>query len=239
MGKGKVSRATLLMGRFVMELLVATLAHLNPGHEADGAARIRLIAETIRNAPGLVNVQLYQSRGKDTYYFILTTWEDEKTWQQAQVRYGPKGLLLGSATELLAQAPEQWFMHYLWGYSRPASKAALAAVHLATTYNDQGERAQRGWIESLRRQVTQPTLAFAFLARGVSENATDAQEQAIAAGNTIAAPGDYEQGPIFLNFLSWANETEREEFYADPNYRAISRFLSSIGVVQALTLETL
>lgn len=208
-----------------MELLVATLAHLNPGREADGAARIRLIAETIRNAPALVNVQCYQSRSNDTYYFILTTWEDEKAWQQARERYNPKGLLLGSATELLAQAPEQWFMRYLWGYSRPASKVTLAAVHLATANHNQGELVQRGWIESLRRQVVQPTLAFAFLARGVSENAADHQ--------------DYDRGPIFLNFLSWANETDREEFYADPDYQAISRFLGSIGVVQALNLEAL
>jgi len=222
-----------------MELLVATLAHLNPGRAADGAARIRLIAETIRNAPALVSVQCYQSRSNETYYFILTTWEDEKAWQQARERYDPKGLLLGSATELLAQAPEQWFMRYLWGYSRPASKATLAAVHLATANHNQGELAQRGWIESLRRQAMQPALAFAFLARGVSENATDTPGQITAIGDSAAGQRDYEQGPIFLNFLSWANETDREEFYADPNYRAISRFLSSIGIVQVLTLEAL
>ncbi|MGB8348059.1 MAG: antibiotic biosynthesis monooxygenase [Ktedonobacteraceae bacterium] len=229
----------MFAGRIVMELLVATLAHLNPGREADGAARIRLIAETIRNAPALVNVQCYQSRSNDTYYFILTTWEDEKAWQQARERYNPKGLLLGSATELLAQAPEQWFMRYLWGYSRPASKATLAAVHLATANHNQDELAQRGWIESLRRQVVQPTLAFAFLARGVSENAADSPGQITAIGNSAADHRDYDRGPIFLNFLSWANETDREEFYADPDYRAISRFLGSIGVVQALTLEAL
>lgn len=221
-----------------MELLVATLARLNPGREADGAARIRLIAETIRNAPALINVQCYQSRGNDTYYFMMTTWEDEKAWQQAQDRYNPKGLLLGSATELLAQTPEQWFMRYLWGYSRPASKSALAALHLATANHNQSEIAQRGWIESLRRQVVQPSLAFAFLARGASENDADTPGQITAIGNS-AGQRDYQQGPIFLNFLSWANETDREEFYADPNYRAISRFLSSIGIVQALTLEAL
>jgi quinol monooxygenase YgiN len=222
-----------------MELLVATLAHLNPGREADGAARIRLIAETIRNAPTQVNVQCYQSRGHDAYYFMLVTWEDEKAWQQARERYDPKALLLGSATELLAQTPEQWFMRYLWGYSRPASKPSLAAVHLAIANHNQGELAQRGWIESLRRQVVQPTLAFAFLARGTSDNRADTPGQITAIGNNAVGPWDVDQGSIFLNFLSWANETDREEFYADPNYRAISRFLSSIGVVQALTLEAL
>lgn len=208
-----------------MELLVATLARLIPGSEADGIARVRLITERMRNAPGLINARFFQSRGQHTYYFALTTWEDEQMWQQVEERFSPKHLLLGSATELLAQPPEQWRMRYLWGYSRPAVEPTLAAVHFATTSHNQGEIAQRGWIESLRRLVMQPHIAFAFLARGLSEQAVDSM--------------DYGQGPIFLNFLSWSTETEREEFYTDPNYKAINRFLSSIGIVQTLALDAL
>ncbi len=222
-----------------MELLVATLAHLHPGREVDGVARVRLITERMRNAPGLINARFFHSRGQNTYYFALTTWEDEQMWQQAEERFSPKRLLLGSATELLTQIPEQWCMRYLWGYSRPAAEATLAAVHFATTYQNQGDIAQRGWIESLRRQAMQPHLAFAFLARGVSEHTLSEQRQPTISGASAAEPIDYRQGSIFLNFLSWATETEREEFYADANYKAISRFLSSIGVVQTLALDAL
>lgn len=220
-----------------MELLVITLAHTIAGREADGLARIRLISDTVRNAPGLIAARFYRSRGQEAYYFMLTTWDDEESWQRAQERHNPKQLLLGSAMELLLDPPEQWFMRYLWGYSRPAADPILAAAHLATVHMDQGDRTQRGWIESLRRQAVQPTLAFAFLARGTHETTSPHQEHP---QNTIVT-GDtpYHQGSIFLNLLSWASEADREEFYADQNYLAISRFLNSVGVIQILTLDPL
>ena len=82
-----------------MELLVITLAHTVAGREADALARIRLIADTVRNAPGLVTSRFYRSRGQEAYYFMLTTWDDEESWQRAQERHNPKHLLLGSSME--------------------------------------------------------------------------------------------------------------------------------------------
>jgi len=118
-------------------------------------------------------------------------------------------------------------MHYLWGYSRPASMPILAAAHLATIRPDQAERTQRGWIESLRRQAVQPMLSFAFLARGIKEDApVPESSQATSAS-------------ISLNLLSWASEADREDFYVDPNYQAISLFLGGVGVIQILTLDPL
>src|SRR6059058_4313202 len=148
-----------------MELLVVTLAHVMPERDAEGLARIHLISDTIRNALGLVSASFYRSRGNESYYFILTTWEDEECWQKAQERYNPKQLLLGSATELLTDPPEQWLMHYLWGYSRPAAGSILAAAHLGTIYPAYADRTQRGWIESLRRQAVNPMRSSALLAR--------------------------------------------------------------------------
>ena len=221
-----------------MELLVVTLAHITPGKDADGLARIRLILDSVRNAPGLVISRFYRSRGDDTYYFMLTTWEDEESWWRAQERYNPKQLLLESPTELLIDPPEQWLMQYVWGYSRPAAVPILAAAHLATIRADQAERTQRGWIESLRRQAVQPTLAFAFLARGVNEIAS-MPEHPPATRARNEADAFYQHGSIFLNLLSWASEADREEFYADANYQAISLFLNSVGIIQMLTLDPL
>ncbi|HLI06765.1 MAG TPA: hypothetical protein VKV40_09365 [Ktedonobacteraceae bacterium] len=225
-----------------MELLVITLAQLLPGKEADGQARIRLIANTVRVAPGLVTSLFYRSRGDDGYYLLLTTWEDESFWIQAQERHSPRRLLLASPVELLTAPPEQWLMHYSWGYSRPAAKPMIAAAHLATIRPDQAELAQRGWIESLRRQAVQPTLAFAFLARGVKDETSwlsNPAQPAISVANGALAESPYQHGPIFLNLLSWASESEREDFYAHPNYKVIQRFLNSIGTIQTLALEPL
>jgi len=218
-----------------MEFLVVTLAHTLPGKDAEGLARIRLIADTVRNAAGLVTGQFYRSRGQEVFYLILTTWDEEESWQKAKERHNPKQLLLGSATELLIAPPEQWLMHYLWGYSRPAAVPILAAAHLATISPEQAERTQRAWIESLRRQAITPTLAFAFLARGLNEETSAPQ---------VWHPSDkddkpYQHGPIFLNLLSWASEADREAFYVDASYQAISLFLGSVGNIQILTLEPL
>jgi hypothetical protein len=221
-----------------MELLVVTLAHITPGRDTDGLAHIRLISDTVRNAPGLVISRFYRSRGHDSYYFMLTTWEDEESWRRAQERYNPKQLLLGSTAELLIDPPEQWLMHYLWGYSRPAAVPILAAAHLATIRADQADRTQRGWIESLRRQAVQPALAFAFLARGVNEDAVVFQPS-LATSTPNGGDSLYQHGSIFLNLLCWSSEADREEFYEDANYRAISLFLNSVGMIQMLTLDPL
>ncbi len=221
-----------------MELLVVTLAHIIPGKDAEGMARIRLISETVRNAVGLISTKFYRTKNNEDYYLLLTTWEDEECWHKAQKQYSPKLLLSGSATELLLDPPEQWLMRYLWGYSRPAAESILAAAHLGTIRPDQADRTERGWIESLRRQAVQPTLSFAFLGRGINEGTIPSQVSFMGNANG-GSDGLYRHGSIFLNLLCWASQADREDFYADANYQAISRFLNGVGIVQITTLEPL
>ncbi len=230
-----------------MELLVVTLAHTSPGKDTDALERMRLISETIRNASGLMNARVYRSREPDSYYFLLTSWEDEEFWQKAQARYSPRNLLLGSDRELLSAPPEQWLMHYLWGYSRPSAQPNIAAVHIATIRSDQADRVERGWIESLRRQAMEPMLAFAFLARGKSEDAllpdsspeSGIPQQGVKDDHKEAPSSLQTNGNTFLNLLSWPDETHRMDFYADQNYKAINTVLHSIGAVRVLELEPL
>jgi quinol monooxygenase YgiN len=212
------------------------LAHTLPGRDADVLARIRLIADTVRNAPGMITARFYRGREHNSYYFMLTTWEDESLWQKAQERYNPKHLLLASASELLSAPPEQWWMQYLWGYSRPAASPTLAAAHIATIRSDQVELAQRGWIEGLRRQVVQPVLTFAFLARGANE---DILLPYIASNNNAVDSILSQQGTLFLNLLSWPGERERDAFYTDRAYHALGHLLNNIGALQVLSLDPL
>lgn len=215
-----------------MELLLVTLAHTKPGRDADILARIRLIADTIRNVPGIITSQFYRSRGDTSYYVMLTTWDSEEAWQKAQERYSPKYLLLSSATELLATMPEQWLMRYLWGYSRPAATATIAATHLVQVAPTQADIAQKAWIEGLRRQVVQPDLAFAFLAVSIPNGLSRPFQP-----NSAMEGLHIEYDTIFLNLLSWANESDREAFYADAHHQALHRYLSSVGTVHILQLE--
>jgi len=221
----------------MVELLVVTLAYTITGRDADVLTRVRLIADTIRNAPGLVTARFYRSRGNDAYYLMLTTWEDDESWRRAQERYNPRQLLLGTAMGLLTAPPQQWLMRYLWGYSRPQASPILAAAHLAHIRKEQAEYVQLGWIEGLRQPAVQAPLAFSFLARGVHE------ESFGGGGATAAAPeGEevpYQQGSVLLNLFSWGGENERERFYADPNYQDMNRFVSSTGTIRILPLETM
>ena len=79
-----------------MELLVVTLAQVSPAREADALARMRIISDTVRNAPGLLNARFYRSRQPGISYCMLTTWENSEWWQKAQERYSPYGLVQDS-----------------------------------------------------------------------------------------------------------------------------------------------
>jgi quinol monooxygenase YgiN len=213
-----------------MELLVATLAHTQKGDYDDVTSRLRLLVDTLKNEPGIMNARFYCSKESEGYCLILTAWEDEEGWQKAKERYSPKDLLLQSTGEILTAAPEQWMMHYLWGYSRPANQSLVAEAHLATVQPDTANRIAQQWLDGLRRQAIAPTLAFAFLARGNSE---DAMHYHTPGANGVHSTLGY----TFLNLLSWPGEAQRKEFYADQRYKALQSYLNNMGIVRVLTLE--
>ncbi len=232
-----------IIKKVYMELLIVTVAYTASVRDADVLARIRFIADTVSNAPGMISSRFYRSRRNDatthtpthatahSYYIMLTTWDDEESWQRAQERYNPKQLLLGSAKELLTAQPQQWQMGYLWGYSRPAATPIVATAHLCTTRSDQTEFLQQKYVEGLRHYATRPMLAFAFLARGAYEEDTNAARRT---GSTNASS---QPGTTFLSLFSWGSEEEREDFYSDPYARTLTRFMNNMGTAHLLSLE--
>ena len=210
------------------EVLVVTFAYTTPVKDVDTLARIQLIQDTVRNTQGLVTSRFYRGRGSSPCYAILTTWENDEAWKQAQERYNPKQLLASSAAELLVSPPEQLLFSYIWGYIRPSAFPELAAIHLATVRPEQADVAQRGWVEGLKRQATQSSLAFGFLARGTADQPPSLQ-----------TPIPYTQGATFLNLLSWSGDRDRDDFYADVHFTAVHRFINSIGTMQITALEPL
>src|SRR5690348_4371861 len=216
-----------------MELLVATLAHTARGAHEDALARMRLVVDTMKNVPGIMNTRLYAGKEGEGSYFILTSWEDEEYWRKAQEqgRQNPRDLLYSAAGELLTTTPEQWQMYYLWGYSRPSAQPTVAAAHLATVRPDATERIQHTWVETLQRQAAQLTLAFAFLTRGRN---MDTGSYVV---NGSAAQQENAGGSTFLNLLSWPDETQQREYYSDLQYKAFRGYLNQVGMERIIMLE--
>jgi len=219
-----------------MELLVVTLAHTPGSRDVDALARIRLIADAVRNAPGMIESRFYRGRGRAPYYLALTTWDDDESWHKAQERHNPGQLLLEHCADLLTASPEQWPMRYLWGYSRSTATATVAAAHVATLHPAQVEATQQEWMRRLRQQSLQSTLSFSFLARGTHEPASSTKTHSSATATEDQDSASPESG-ILLNLLSWVSESDREEFYAHPGYQAIHKMVNRAGKMHVLPLE--
>lgn len=226
-----------------MELLVVTLAQINPQREADALARMRVISDTIRNAPGLLNARFYHGRAPDICYCMLTTWENAEWWQKAQERHSPLQLLLASPEGIFHTPPDQWLMQYLWGYSRPLAQATVAAAHLALVRPEMAERVQQEWLESLRQQAVEPILSFALLARSIEEAPETPSFSPLSPAGAFQAEGtsrhSVKLGTMFFNLLSWPGEQYREDFYANEIYQNMQGLLTRTGMLHVLTLDPL
>lgn len=213
------------------ELLVVTLAHILPGKEREARIHIRTVVEALQSAPGLISTRIYRGRNSDITYLLLTTWEDEESWLKAQERHTPKKLLQ-SAQNLLTAVPEQWLMYYIWGCTRPTSSSQLAAVHLITVAPQVIETVQADWLAGLRQPDLRSLLTFAFLARGINDIATAPHTGGYREAFKV-------QSTMLLSFLSWGNEVENEEFYADAGYQSIKSMAERAGAMYTLALESI
>jgi quinol monooxygenase YgiN len=218
------------------ELLVVTLVYTIPDRDADAQAYIHLIGEMMHNATGLVTSSFYRSREQQHYYFLLTIWEDEESWQQAQERYNPKALLL-ARPDLLTTRPEQWSTHYCWGYSRPASQQMLSTSHIAMVSADELEAKRVVWLQELRKQAAQFTFAFSFLAYGTADTSTENSTAniLIETANTARLAANN----VLLTFISWPSDTERVKFYSTEAYRQMSATLEQDNDTYMLLLDPL
>ena len=223
-----------------MELLVITLVQANPAREADALAHIRMIAESVRNAPGLLNARFYHGRAPDHAYLMLTTWESPEWWQRTQERHDPRLLLLTTPPGIFLAPPDQWLMEYLWGYSRPLAQSAVVHALLALVRSDQVAQVQQRWLESLRQQAVEPILSFALLARTIEDDAvftSPTSSQPLRTGEMQQRPAG--QRPMFLNLLSWPSEIAQEDFATNQYYRAMQSLLNNAGFVRVLKLDPL
>jgi hypothetical protein len=188
----------------------------------------------MRNATGLVSSHFYHTREPQPSYLLLNTWEDEESWQQAKERHNPLDLLLAHP-DLLATRPEQWYMHYHWGYSRPARPQTVATTHIATVRTDAFEATHMAWLQELRKLAAQFTFTFGFLAYGIAD--THIEHTKTNAATETLDTDLIKQGNVLLTFMSWASDTERVAFYSSKAYQRMSALLGQQSDTHVLTLD--
>ena len=219
------------------ELVVVTQAQTQPDKETTALARIRLINDTLRSAPGLTSSRFYRGHENNSTYVLITTWDDDESWLKAQQRHNPKHLLLDSR-ELLAAQPEQWVLTYVWGYQRPIAPPVLASAHLISVTTRQIEQARQRWLEELRQPDIQSLLTFGFLAQGISDTPT---------ATRIARPGSVINGREFfkpatsllLGLYSWSSESERSAFYESAPYQRLQTLEEQANTRRIVSLDIL
>lgn len=216
------------------EFLVATLVYIKPERDADALAYIRFINETIRRATGLVTASFYRSREQQPSYFLLSTWEDAESWQRARERYNPLALSLAQP-DLLARHPEQWYLSYRWGYSRPARQQTVATTHITTVHADTFEAIHTTWLQELRKQTAQFTLAFGFLAYGIAD--TQIEHNPVNTTTETVNADLIKKGNVLLTFISWPSDTERVAFYRSNAYQKMSAILGQKSNTHMLILD--
>jgi hypothetical protein len=222
-----------------MEILIGTMAHTTARYAAEVSASARLITDTLHNAPGLVSARFYRGQGPLPYYLFFTTWADEESWERARGRYNPGELLLSSASDLLTAPPEQWHMHYIWGYHRPALPSNLAAAHIATVPPDKAKTCQQEWLHALRQQAVLSLVGYSFLAYGERTNNGQQKDKAACFSEADEEETIRLRKSVFINLFSWNSEADKRAFYASSHYQTLDQLIRKLGSIRILQLEQL
>ncbi len=224
-----------------MEILIGTLAYTTARYEAEVSTSVRLIIDTLQNVPGLVSARFYRGQGPLPCYLFFTTWADEESWQRTQGHYNPGELLLTSASGLLTAPPEQWRMHYIWGYHRPALPSNLAAAHIASVPPDKAKTCQQEWLQALRQQTALSLISYSFLACGERVNSNRRKDKVTPSSESEK---DEEETvrirkSMFINLFSWNSEVDKRAFYASSRYQTLDQLIRKLGSIRILQLERL
>ncbi|HLV99629.1 MAG TPA: hypothetical protein VKT82_13230 [Ktedonobacterales bacterium] len=214
-----------------METLHALLIHPYPGQMNEAPRELGWVIERLPALPELLGARFFRSQGEAHTYLILTTWDPEAGRKMDQddtlePEEGAQGLPRPDQLYRLALPgpiegeTEEWFLRYVWGYSRSGMEARHALVLVVSRSAGQENQMRQRWIGGLRALAAEVPIGQVFLARSIPQGAKETE-------------------PMFLCYLGCPSEEASKAVREHPLYDEIGNWLSRFAQVRAFDFAPL
>ncbi len=208
-----------------METLHALLIHPYPGQMNEAPREFGWIIERLPALPELLVARFFHSQGEANTYLILTTWDPEAGRKiKGDDAAEPTGSAQGFAKpEPVYRLPlpglpggetEEWFLRYIWGYSRSGLDAHHAIVLVVSRSAGPEQQMRQRWIAGLRALAAQAPLGQIFLAASPPQGTREAE-------------------PLFLCYLGCPSAEASRAVHEHPIFEEIINWLSRFAQVRS------
>lgn len=214
-----------------METLQALLIHPYPGQMNDASREMGWFIERLPSLPELLVARFFRSQGEAHTYLILTTWDPEAGGNvKADDSPENQGSVPGtSRPDHIYRLPlpgpiegetEEWFLRYVWGYSRSGLDSRHALVFLVSRSAGQESQMRQRWIAGLRALAAETPVGHIFLAHSIPQ-------------------GTKETEPLFLCYLGCPSAEASKAVREHPLFEEIGNWLSRFAHVRSFDFAPL
>jgi hypothetical protein len=220
-----------------METLHALLIHPYPGQMNETPRELVWLIERLPALPELLVGRFFRSQGEAHTYLFLTTWDPE-AGRKLQGDDGTENQGNGqsiSRPDHLNRLPlpgpvegeiEEWFLRYIWGYSRSGLDARHAVVFIVSRSIGQEDQIRQRWIAGLRALAAETPLGHIFLARAIGQGPNEAEPLLLCYLGCPSAEASkaVREHPIFEEMGNWLSRFAHVRSFdfspLFPDYRA-------------------
>jgi hypothetical protein len=214
-----------------VETLHALLIHPYSGQLDDAPRELGWFVERLPSLPDLLVARFFRSQGEAHSYLILTTWDPEAGRKgggdQSPESAGNAGAFPRPDQAYRLPVPgsiegetEEWFLRYLWGYSRSGVEARQAIILVVSRIAGQEGQIRQRWIAGLRALGAETRLGHIFLAQSIPQGQKDTE-------------------PVFLCYLGCPSDEACQAVRAHPLYEEIVNWLSRFAQVRSFDFAPL
>ena len=208
-----------------METLHTLLIHPYPGQMNETPRELGWLIERLPSFPELIAGRFFRSQGEAHTYLILTTWDPEagrKLREEGAAEGQGNGQSISRPDHMyrlplpgpIEGETEEWFLRYIWGYSRSGLEGRYAVVFIVSRSTGQETQMRQRWIAGLRALAAETPLGHIFLARTIPQGTKDAE-------------------PLFLCYLGCPSLEASKAVREHPLFDEIGSWLSRFAQVRS------